>query len=181
MPGGGKSTIGKLLAKRLDLPFADADSIVEQSAGCSIASLFEREGEAGFRKREASVLRELVERGPGVVATGGGVVLDPANRALLRDASVPIYLYASPPELWRRVRRNSRRPLLQVDDPYKRLCELFDVRHPFYGEVASITVPTGRPPMSAVADAVVTQLVQRGIIASTEADPSARPPFLAQR
>lgn len=178
MPGGGKSTIGKLLAKRLDLPFADADSIVEQNAGCSIASLFEHEGEAGFRKREANILKQLVERGPGVVATGGGVVLDPANRALLRDATVPIYLYASPPELWRRVRRNSRRPLLQVADPYKRLCELFDERHPLYGEVAAITVQTGRPPLSAVADAVVTQLVRRGIVHPDGPDLAAgnRPP-----
>jgi shikimate kinase len=162
MPGGGKSSIGKLLAGRLAAKFFDVDVAIERSAGCTIASLFEREGEAAFRKREADALRDLVRGGPAVVSTGGGVVLSPANRELLRNATVPVYLFAPPAELWRRVRKNSRRPLLQVADPYARLCELFEQRHPFYSEVATIIVETGRPPMHSVVDDIVAQLERAG-------------------
>jgi shikimate kinase len=162
MPGGGKSSIGKLLAGRLAAKFFDVDVAIERSAGCTIASLFEREGEAAFRKREADALRDLVRGGPAVVSTGGGVVLSPANRELLRNATVPVYLFAPPAELWRRVRKNSRRPLLQVADPYARLCELFEQRHPLYSEVATIVVETGRPPMHSVVDDIVAQLERAG-------------------
>lgn len=162
MPGGGKSSIGKLLAGRLAAKFFDVDVAIERSAGCTIASLFEREGEAAFRKREADALRDLVRDGPAVVSTGGGVVLSPANRELLRNDTVPVYLFAPPAELWRRVRKNSRRPLLQVADPYARLCELFEQRHPLYSEVATIIVETGRPPMHSVVDDIVVQLSRAG-------------------
>ena len=162
MPGGGKSSIGKLLAGRLAAKFFDVDVAIERSAGCTIASLFEREGEAAFRKREADALRDLVRDGPAVVSTGGGVVLSPANRELLRNDTVPVYLFAPPAELWRRVRKNSRRPLLQVADPYARLCELFEQRHPLYSEVATIIVETGRPPMHSVVDDIVAQLERAG-------------------
>jgi shikimate kinase len=165
MPGGGKSSIGKLLARRLAANFVDVDAAIERSAGCTIARLFEREGEAAFRKREADALRDLVRGGPAVVSTGGGVVLSPANRELLRDDTVPVYLFAPPADLWRRIRKNSRRPLLQVADPYARLCELFEQRHSLYTEVATIVVETGRAPMQAVVDDIVVELERASILA----------------
>jgi shikimate kinase len=164
MPGGGKSSIGKLLARRLAADFADVDSAIERSAGYTIAKLFEREGEAAFRRREADALRDLVSGGAAVVSTGGGVVLSAVNRELLRSQTIPVYLFASPAELWRRVRKNSRRPLLQVDDPYARLCELFEQRHRLYSEVATIVVETGRPPMREVVDEIVAKLERANIV-----------------
>ncbi len=158
MPGGGKSTVGKLLAQRLGVSFADCDLAIEHRAGCAIGTLFEREGEAAFRDLEADMLRELIEKGTGVIATGGGSILRPANRALLRERTVPVYLHATLDELWRRVRRNNRRPLLRVSDPRARLQALYDERHPLYTEVAAFRVETGRPPLSAVVDAIVMRL-----------------------
>lgn len=158
MPGGGKSTVGKLLAQRLGVSFADCDVVIEHRAGCAIGTLFEREGEAAFRDLEADVLSDLIERGTGVIATGGGSILRPANRALLRQRTLPVYLHATLDELWRRVRRNNRRPLLRVSDPRARLQALYDERHPMYTEVAAFQVETGRPPLSAVIDAIVTRL-----------------------
>ena len=166
MPGGGKSSIGKLLARRLVVTFLDVDATIEQRVGDTIASVFEDGGEAAFRRRESEVLADLVQRGgaPAVVATGGGVVLSAANRELLRNRTVPIYLFAPVAKLWRRVRTNTRRPLLRVADPYARLCELFDQRDPLYREVARIVVETGRSPMRSIVDDIVAQLEQAGIL-----------------
>jgi shikimate kinase len=158
MPGGGKSTVGKLLAQRLGVSFADADEAIERRAGASIASLFEHQGEAAFRDLESTVLRELVETRTGVIATGGGSLLRADNRALLRDRTVPIYLHATLDELWRRVRRNNRRPLLRVADPRARLQALYEERHPLYVGVAAFSVETGKPPLAAVVDAIVARL-----------------------
>ena len=158
MPGGGKSTVGKLLAQRLGVAFADSDVCIEHRAGCAIGTLFERDGEAAFRDLESDVLSELIHEGMGVIATGGGSILCPTNRALLRGRTVPIYLHATLDELWRRVRRNNRRPLLRVSDPRARLQALYDERHPLYTEVAAFRVETGRPPLSAVVDTIVMRL-----------------------
>jgi shikimate kinase len=163
MPGGGKSTIGKLLAKRLALSFVDLDAAIERDAGCTIATIFDHEGEPAFRRREADALRRLVLAAPAVIATGGGAVLSPASRELLRSQTLPIYLFAPPAELWRRVgKNNSRRPLLQVTDPYARLRELFEQRHCLYCEVAAVTVETGRTYVPSAVEEILRQLQPTG-------------------
>ncbi len=118
MPGSGKSTVGRQLARRLQLPFTDSDHVIEARLGYSIRQYFEQEGEARFRDLEASVIDELT-RDPrrGVLSTGGGSVLRPENRRHLHDRSRVIYLKSSPDELFRRLRHDRNRPLLQVDDP----------------------------------------------------------------
>jgi shikimate kinase len=158
MPGGGKSTVGKLLARRLGVSFADSDDSIERRTGLAIGALFEREGEAAFRDLETEVLEELIRAGTGVIATGGGSVLRPGNQAMLRELTTPIYLHATLDELWRRVKRNNRRPLLRVEDPRARLETLYKERHPLYAGIAAFTVETGKPPLSAVVDAIVMRL-----------------------
>lgn len=140
LPGSGKSAIGKEVARRLDLPFADSDRIVEQRAGCSIARLFERDGEPAFRDLETEALASLVEQGPLVIATGGGSVLRAGNRQLLRTRTTCIYLNAAPELLWKRLRRDRRRPLLQVENGEARLHQLAEEREPLYRETAAIVV-----------------------------------------
>src|SRR5512140_2461855 len=121
MPGSGKSTVGRQLARRLDLPFIDSDHEIEQRLGCPIREFFEREGEGAFRDIEESLIGELAQRPTGVLATGGGAVQRPANRQRLHQAGQVIYLRSTPEELFRRVRHDSNRPLLQVADPMRRL------------------------------------------------------------
>ncbi len=140
MPGSGKSTVGKEVAHRLGLAFADCDKAIEHRAGCSIAALFEREGEGAFRDLESQVLASLVAQGPSVIATGGGIVLRPGNRELLRTRTRCVYLRAGPDLLWKRVRRDRRRPLLQVDDPQRRLREMSAEREPLYEETAHLLI-----------------------------------------
>ena len=130
MPGSGKSTIGKAAAGRLALPFADCDRAIERRAGCSIAAFFERNGEQAFRDLESEVLQTLVMQPATVIATGGGVVLRAANRDLLRERTRCVYLRASTELLWKRVKRDRRRPLLQVADPEQRLRQLREDREP---------------------------------------------------
>jgi len=144
MPGSGKSTVGKEVAHRLGLAFADCDKAIEHRAGCSIAALFEREGESAFRDLESQVLASLVAGGPSVIATGGGVVLRAANRELLRANTRCVYLRAGADLLWKRLRRDRRRPLLQVADPRQRLRDMSREREPLYEETASLIVDTER-------------------------------------
>jgi shikimate kinase len=160
MPGGGKSSIGRLLSKRLDVDFFDLDLEIERVAGRSIGTLFHDEGEGRFRELETEVLRQFVACDRGVLATGGGTILMTVNRDLLRSRTTPVYLFARPPELWRRVRRNSRRPLLQVADPFAKLSELFEQRHPLYRDVARFTVETGRLPMRQIAEEIASRLLR---------------------
>ena len=140
MPGGGKSTVGREVARRLGLPFADCDKAIEQSAGCTVATFFEYEGEDAFRDLEAKVLASLLDGDPCVVATGGGAVLRETNRELLRSRTRCVYLHASPEFLWKRLRRDRRRPLLQVADPEARLRAMSAEREPLYRQTASIIV-----------------------------------------
>jgi shikimate kinase len=140
LPGSGKSAVGREAARRLDLPFADCDKVVEQRAGCTIARLFERDGEQAFRSLEAEALVSLMDAGPSVVATGGGAVLRADNRELLRTRSTCVYLKAEPELLWKRLRRDRRRPLLQVEDAETRLHQLAEEREPLYRETAAIVV-----------------------------------------
>ena len=164
MPGSGKSTVGRQLSRRLRLPFVDSDQVIERQLGCSIREYFEREGEARFRDVEESVLDELTQNHEGVLSTGGGAVLRPANRTHLRERSQVVYLNSSPDELFRRLRHDINRPLLQVADPLSRLRDLHAVRDPLYRETARFIMETGRPSVATLVGMIVTQLELAGLL-----------------
>jgi shikimate kinase len=139
--GAGKTTVGRQLAWRLGCPFYDSDHEIEVRTGVSIPTIFEIEGETGFRKREAQVIEELVnESGKMVLATGGGVVITPENRVNLKAHGWVVYLSVPPFQLYQRTRQDRNRPLLQVADPLKRLQELHAIRDPLYRETADLIV-----------------------------------------
>nr|WP_081475714.1 shikimate kinase [Microbulbifer agarilyticus] len=140
--GAGKSTIGKLLAAQLGLPFADSDKVLEDRTGADIPWIFDVEGEAGFRRRESEVLRDLCNGEVQVIATGGGIVLKPENRELLKHGGFIVYLRASLDQLVERTSKNSNRPLLQVEDPRAKLAEILEQRGAFYAEVADLVCDT---------------------------------------
>ncbi|WP_083261092.1 shikimate kinase AroK [Microbulbifer aggregans] len=140
--GAGKSTIGKLLAAQLRLPFADSDKVLEEKTGADIPWIFDVEGEAGFRRRESDVLSQLCAGPVQVIATGGGIVLKEENRLLLRKHGLVVYLQASIDQLLERTSKNSNRPLLQVPDPRARIVELVNERDPLYREVADLVCET---------------------------------------
>jgi len=164
LPGSGKSTVGRQLARRLGVSFTDSDHAIEQQIGCSIRVFFEREGEVAFRDLEESVLAELCQTGTGVLATGGGAVLRPANRQCLHEAGHVVYLRSSPEEVFRRVRHDSNRPLLQVTDPLARLRVLYEERDPLYRETAHFVIETGRPSVATLVNMIVMQLELAGAI-----------------
>jgi shikimate kinase len=140
MMGAGKTTVGRELARRRDVRFADCDHELIARTGVSIPIIFDVEGEAGFRRREARMLDELTAEPDIVIATGGGVVLDPANRALLARRGTVIYLDVPPHVLWERTRYDRNRPLLQVADPRACIDELHRQRDPLYREIADIII-----------------------------------------
>ena len=158
LPGSGKTTVGRMLARRLQLPFLDSDQEIERRIGCSIRQFFEEESEARFRDIEAEVIDVLTRSGPGVLSTGGGAVLRPENRARLHERCRVVYLHARPEDLARRLRRDTQRPLLQVDDPLKRLRELHATRDPLYRETAHFVIETGRPSVATLVNMIVMQL-----------------------
>jgi shikimate kinase len=161
LPGAGKSAVGRRLGQRLQLPFIDSD---EQP----IRDYFEREGEESFRDVEEAVIADLASTPHGVVATGGGAVLREANRIQLRTHFHVIYLRSSPEDLFRRLRHDVKRPLLQVADPLGRLHELYSARDPLYRETAHDVVETGRPTVAMLVNMIVMQLELAGA-ASSEA------------
>lgn len=158
LPGSGKSTIGRQLAARLKLHFFDSDSIIERQIGCSIREFFEREGEVAFREVEQAAIDDLTQKLDCVVSTGGGAVLRLANRGMLRTRCQTVYLHSPPQEIFRRLRNDRNRPLLQVADPLARLEELYVERDPLYREAARFVVETGRPSVSTVVNTIVLQL-----------------------
>jgi shikimate kinase len=150
LPGSGKTTIGRQLARRLDVPFVDSDHVIEAQLGCSIREFFAREGEDIFRDVEEQVLDDLTQSHHGVIATGGGAVLREAN------------LRSTPEDVFRRVRHDNARPLLQVDDPLARLRALFETRDPLYREAAHFVIETGRPSVSTLVNMISMQLELAG-------------------
>lgn len=165
LPGSGKSTVGRQLAKRLGLPFLDSDHVIEARLGLTIREFFERDGEASFRDLEQTVIDELTLAGEAcVLATGGGAVLRPVNRGHLKLRTQVVYLHSSPEEIFRRLRHDQNRPLLQVPDPLGRLRELYTLRDPLYRDSARFVVETGRPSVAALVNTIVAQLEAAGFL-----------------
>ncbi|MCI0399759.1 MAG: shikimate kinase AroK [Gammaproteobacteria bacterium] len=142
--GAGKSTIGRELAKQLKLEFLDSDQEIEKRTGVDIPFIFEIEGEEGFRKREKQIIDELTQVQGIVLATGGGAVLDPDNRARLVSRGFVIYLHAPIEQLLERTFLDRKRPLLQNEDPRQKMEHLIEKRDPLYRDVADLIVETGR-------------------------------------
>ena len=166
LPGCGKSTIGRQLARRLQLPFFDSDHVIEQQIGCSIREYFEREGEERFRDVEEAVIDQLTQQPHSVLSTGGGVVLRPTNRQHLHARCQVVYLNSASEDIFRRLRHDVNRPLLQVADPLGRLRELHAVRDPLYRETAHFIVETGRPSVASLVNMIVMQLELAGLLPS---------------
>ena len=168
LPGSGKSTVGRQLARRISLPFFDSDHVIEQRLGCSIREFFEREGEERFREIEAAVIDELSAGPTCVLSTGGGSVLRSENRERLSHRGTVVYLRSTPEEIFRRLRHDRNRPLLQVADPQQRLRDLCAVRDPLYRETAHFVIETGRPSVAMLVNMIVMQLELGGSVESQE-------------
>jgi len=156
--GAGKSAVGRQLARLLHLEFLDSDEEIESRTGVDIPFIFEKEGEAGFRKREAKVIEDLSQQDGVVLATGGGVVMDPQNRNHLGARGFVIYLHTSVDQQLARTRKGRDRPLLDNDDPRAVLDALMEIRDPLYREIADLTVETDGRKVRAVANEILERL-----------------------
>jgi len=156
--GAGKSTVGKLLAKKLGRRFLDADHVIEDRCGVKIPVIFEMEGEEGFRKREAQAIRDITSEKDIILATGGGAVLLPENRQFLCERGTVIYLHANPMELWHRTKGGEGRPLLRNGDVKKILENLYAIRDPLYREIADHVIETGKPSVNQLVNTLIMQL-----------------------
>lgn len=170
MPGCGKSTVGRQLARHLGCDLVDTDTELERRLGMPVRSFFELHGEEAFRQEEQAVVEEVTRRSDGVIATGGGAVLRPANREALHARAQVFYLRASPEDLHRRLRHDTRRPLLQVADPLARLRELFRDRDPLYRRTAHYVIEAARPTVPSLVSMILMQLEVAGLL-----DPSRVP------
>ncbi|MET0982096.1 MAG: bifunctional shikimate kinase/3-dehydroquinate synthase AroKB [Telluria sp.] len=156
--GSGKTTIGRQIARRLGKRFIDSDHAIESRTGATIPWIFEIEGEASFRRREADMIRELTSQRGVVLATGGGAVLDAASRAYLAERGTVIYLRASVGSILQRTAHDKNRPLLQTADPRRKLEELMAQREPLYREIADLVIDTGRPNVQSMVQTILDQL-----------------------
>lgn len=161
--GSGKTTLGRVLARSRNMECIDSDHELVARCGVSIPTIFEIEGETGFRRREKAMIDELTQRHGIVLATGGGAVLDADNRARLKARGTVIYLRCQPGELYLRTRNDRNRPLLQTEDPLARLNELYEQRHPLYMETADVVVESGRQSVHALAQQLEAQLAAAGV------------------
>lgn len=160
--GAGKTTVGKRLAKRHGLPFLDTDHEIERRCGASVSTIFDLEGEEGFRRRESKIIEEFMALSGHVITTGGGAILAEENRKALQQGFV-IYLDADPEHLWLRLRHDTSRPLLkQSDDPRATLVALHARRDPLYRSIANMIVPTTRASVSVVMRDIEQGLTQAG-------------------
>lgn len=166
MPGSGKSTVGRHLARQLRIPFIDTDQVIERRIGCSIREYFETHGEPAFRDVEQEVIDEVTRLSDHILATGGGAVLRDANRHMLRERTKVIYLRSLPEDLARRLRHDTHRPLLQQGgaDPLRRLRALFQDRDPLYQKTSHFVIETGRPSVHALVNMVLMQLELAGVV-----------------
>jgi len=160
MMGAGKTSVGRVLAKRLQKSFYDSDQVIEDRTGVKIPVIFEIEGEAGFRVRESAVIDELTAQHEAVLATGGGAVLIETNRDRLRTRGTVVYLRATVRDLLNRTRHDKNRPLLQAADPRARLTELYEKRDPLYREVAHVTVDTGNQSLTSLVNRLCQLLLE---------------------
>ena len=156
--GAGKSTIGRLVSKQLDIPFKDSDHVIEARCGADIPWIFDVEGEEGFRQRETAVLQDMMMESSLVLATGGGIILREENRLLLKQADVVIYLCADVEHLVRRTEKDKKRPLLQVADPRQKIIDLLAERDPLYREVATHVVTTDTRSPKLVAKEIANEI-----------------------
>ncbi|MEO7742152.1 MAG: shikimate kinase [Usitatibacter sp.] len=162
MMGAGKTTVGRALAQRMQMSFADTDKVLVERTGVPVATIFEFEGEAGFRRRESAVLAELAEGPQCVVATGGGAILAPVNREVMRSHGTVVYLRARVEHLWERTRHDTNRPLLATPDPRATLARLLEERDPLYREAAHVVVDTGMQSAGTLAARVMAALGKEG-------------------
>lgn len=158
MMGSGKTTVGRMLAKQLDKTFVDSDEEIQRRTGVTIPHIFDVEGEAGFRQREAGVIQDLLQGDNIVLATGGGAVLDAGSREVMHKRGVVVYLKSNVHDLWQRTRHDRGRPLLQTADPRAKLQELYEQRNPIYTELADIVMHTGKQSVQVLLNALVNKL-----------------------
>jgi shikimate kinase len=177
MPGCGKSTVGRNLSRQLGLRYADADAEIEREIGMPIREYFAQHGEAAFRDIEQQTIEALTRRDDFVLATGGGAVLRQANREALHGRTQVFYLRSTPDELYRRLRHDTQRPLLQVADPLRRLRELYRERDPLYRRTAHFVIESARPSVSSLVGMVLMQLELAGLVSPGRVpSPVDRPP-----
>lgn len=155
--GAGKTTIGRQLAKTLKLPFYDSDKSIEESTGVDIPTIFEFEGEVGFREREKRIIKLLTSKRGIVLATGGGAILSDENRILLKENGFVVYLQCSIERILERTRRDTQRPLLKTENPKERLQCLFAEREPLYLSCADYKIDTGVLPGKVVVSRIIEQ------------------------
>ena len=158
MMGAGKTTVGRLLARRLKRSFYDTDEEIERRCGVRVPVIFDIEGEAGFRTREKQMIEELCTLDKAVLATGGGAVLAEENRRIIAACGTVVYLHARPPQLWQRVRHDRNRPLLATADPQKKLEALYSERDSLYREVADLVIDTGKQSVQTLAKDLLARL-----------------------
>lgn len=162
--GAGKSTVGRVLAERLQYEFVDSDHVIEERTGASIPMIFDIEGESGFRDREELVLDDLTQRPQLVLATGGGVVEREENRKHLRSRGFVVYLKSPVEALIQRTKHDRNRPLLQQANPAQVLCDLMVKREPWYIEMADLVIETQQVPVHRVVKQIIDQLQDKQVI-----------------
>ena len=164
MPGCGKSTVGRHVARHLNLEFLDTDHEIEARIGGTIRDYFANYGESAFRDLESDVIDKATLRSEHVLATGGGAVLRETNRKCLNERCIVVYLRSMPDELARRLRHDFKRPLLQSSDPVQRLRDLFNERDPLYRDTAHYVIETGRPSVPTLVNMLLMQLELAGLV-----------------
>lgn len=157
--GAGKTTIGRRLAARIDLPFRDSDQAIEEAAGQKIEDIFSEHGEAHFREGERKVIKRLLAGGPQIMATGGGAVMDRQTRDNIKSSGITVWLRADLNTLMQRVRRRAHRPLLQNDNPEAVMKKLIKERYPVYGE-ADIVVESRNEPHEIIVEEIIAALAK---------------------
>ena len=161
MMGAGKTAVGRALAARLSVPFLDSDAEIESAANMTIPEIFERDGEAFFRAKESQVIARLLDEQKGVLSTGGGAFLNAANRQMISDRGVSVWLRADLEVLWNRVRHKDTRPLLRTADPHATLRNLYRDRVPVYAQANLVVESDGDSAIEEMVDRVVAALVTR--------------------